>query len=275
MKRFKSIVFSVALGLIGLAFAACGAQAGGNGVENVRIGATAIPHSQILSEVVPVLYDKGFNLEIIIFDDFVQPNLALAAGDIDINFFQHTPFLTNFNYNHGTELIPVFGVHFEPLRLYAGRLDNIDNVDLQGVSIGIPDDPTNEARALQLLESVGLIGLPVGGGLTVSANDVTTNPNNIDIIPMSAELLPRALEDLDFAVINGNFALLGGVIDYAIDGVGEVPGSEAAITFTNYVVVRDGDENEAAVQALIEALNSDNIRNFIYQEYQGRVVPTF
>ena len=263
------LVTTIILGLF--IFASCG----GNDDDSViTIGATASPHAEILAYIAPVLEEQGFTLDIVIFDDFISPNLALDAGDIDINYFQHVPFLNNFNTNHGTNLVPIFGVHFEPLRVYAGRLDTLENIP-SGATIAIPDDPTNEARALQLLEYLGLIELTPGLGLSATASDVAYNPHNLEIIPLEAPILPPSLPDVDFAVINGNFALAGGVIDRAIDGAGEAPDSPAALQFTNFLVTRAGYEDSPALAALIEALNTQAIRDFIYNQYLGRVVPTF
>ncbi|MDR2183454.1 MAG: metal ABC transporter substrate-binding protein [Clostridiales bacterium] len=267
----KKIILATAI-ILGLSiFAACGGDSG----ENViNIGATASPHAEVLEQVRPILEENGFTLNIVIFDDFITPNIALDAGDIDINYFQHVPFLNNFNENHGTDLVPIFGVHFEPLRVYAGRLDSLENIP-NGATIAIPDDPTNEARALQLLEYLGLIGLTPGLGLSATASDITFNPHNLDIQPLDAPMLPPSLPDVDFAVINGNFALAGGVIDRAIDNAGEAPDSPAALQFTNYIVTRAGNEYSPGLAALIEALDTQTIRDFIYNEYLGRVIPTF
>ena len=240
------------------------AACGDNDAENqvINIGATAIPHAEILAQVAPILEEQGYTLNIIEFHDFTTPNIALQHGDIDINFFQHVPFLNNFNYNHETNLVPVFGVHFEPLRLFS--LNYTDLSGIENATIAIPDDPTNESRALLLLEDLGLI-----------SSQGAYNPHNLTILPIAADLLARTLEDVDYAVINGNFALLGGVTHLAIDGAGEEVGSEAATTFTNFIVVRHGYEENSAVLALINAINSQYIRDFINNTYYGRVVPTF
>jgi len=267
-KIFLTVVIILGLSM----FAACGGNDNDDSVIN--IGATASPHAEILEYLRPALEDAGFTLNIVIFDDFTTPNLALDAGDIDINYFQHVPFLNNFNTNHGTDLVPVFGVHFEPLRVYAGRLDSLDNIP-NGATIAIPDDPTNEARALQLLEYLGLIGLTPGLGLNATASDVAYNPHNLEIIPLEAPILPPSLPDVDFAVINGNFALAGGVIDRAIADAGEAPDSPAALQFTNFLVTRTGNEDSPALAALIDAINTQAVRDFIYNQYLGRVVPTF
>ena len=266
----KKLFLATAIILGLFIFAACG----GNDDSVITIGATASPHAEILAYVAPLLEERGFTLDIVIFDDFVTPNIALRDGDIDINYFQHVPFLNNFNTNHGTNLVPVFGVHFEPLRVYAGRLDSLENIP-SGATIAIPDDPTNEARALQLLEYLGLIRLTPGLGLSATAADVVYNPHNLEITPLEAPGLPRFLPDKDFAVINGNFALSGGVIDRAIDGAGEAPDSPAALQFTNFLVTRAGYEDSPGLAALIEVLNTQAIRDFIERQYLGRVVPTF
>jgi len=273
MKKFKSVL-AIGLVLASLLLAACGGENVAT-TETLRIGATAVPHSEILRQVIPVLEEQGIEVVLTVFDDFILPNLALDAGDIDVNFFQHTPYLTNFNYNHGTNLQPVFGVHFEPLSLYAGRLNDLNNIP-EGTVIAIPDDPTNEARALMLLESIGLIALEEGAGLSASAiSGIAENPYGLVFHTHTAQILPHALPDVDFAIINGNIALEGGVYDRAIAGAGEDPESFAALAFTNYVVVRHGDIDDPVVQALIDALNTQAVREFIYNQYEGRVLPTF
>jgi len=274
----KKILLAVVILVLSAGLVGCG-LIGGSNVANeateIVIGATAVPHAEILNQVVrPILEEQGYTLRVVEFDDFFVPNRALADGDIDLNFFQHRPFLNNFNAANGTALVPVTGVHFEPLRVYAGRLNSLENIPV-GSTISIPDDPSNEARALQLLKALGLIELEPGLGLSARAANIAHNPYGLNITPISAEQLPRTLPDVEFAVINGNFALAGGVIYRAIDGAGETPDSEAAINFTNYVVVREGEENEAIVRALVNAINSDAVRDFINQSYDGRVVPRF
>ncbi|MDR2167687.1 MAG: metal ABC transporter substrate-binding protein [Clostridiales bacterium] len=270
-------LFLVVLVLLGLfALAACGNRGG----EVTRIGATAMPHMVILEQIAPILEEQGFSIELVEFDDFQTPNIALNDGDIDINFFQHRPFLNGFNAANNTDLIPVFGVHFEPLRVYAGRLNSLENLP-NGASIAIPEDATNQARALQLLESIGLISLYPGLGLTATVTTgIAENPHNLDIQTMTAQVLPRILPDVDFAVVNGNVALQGNIIDLYVGGASENPqyptGDEfgnLGNRFTNFVVVRNGEQNEPVVAALIEAINSPPIRDFINAQYQGSVVP--
>ena len=273
--RYKALLV-LALSLA-IALTACGGGGSGAATDENRtivVGATSTPHAEVLEQILPVMAEKGFTLEIVEFDDFVQPNMALDAGDIDANYFQHAPYLHNFNENHGTDLVPVFGVHFEPLKVYAGRLDTLEDIP-QGAVIAIPDDPTNEARALGLLEYLGLIGLDPAIGTSGTADDIIDNPHGLIIRPIAADLLPRTLPDVDFAVINGNFALLGGVLDRAIEGAEEGVDSPAAQQFTNVIAVRAGDEEDVRILALIEALGTQDVRDFMYEQYLGRVVPVF
>ncbi|MCL2855758.1 MAG: MetQ/NlpA family ABC transporter substrate-binding protein [Defluviitaleaceae bacterium] len=269
----KKVVFLLAVLGLTFVFAACGGQ----DKQLIRIGATATPHAEILGQVVPILEEQGFEVEINVFNDFIAPNLALHNGDIDMNFFQHRPFMEGFNRDNGANLVPVFGVHFEPLRLYAHTPGTTLADVSEGSTIAIPHDPTNEARALQLLESLGLITLYYETRTTANAtHGVEYNPLNLDIRPMAADVLASVLPDVDFAVINGNFALQGGVMHLAVEGSGEDVASPAAREFfTNFIVVREGYESDPRVSALIDALNTQAIRDFIYQTYQTRVVPTF
>lgn len=272
MKRFFKAIAVVSVLVSAFALVGCG---GRNDDTVLVAGATAVPHYEILLQVVDVMAEKGFELQLREFSDFSTPNPALQDGSIDVNFFQHRPFLDSFNANSGAGLVPVFGVHFEPLRVYAGRLDSIDNIP-HGAIVAIPNDPTNEARALQLMEFLGLITLYEATRGTASATTgIASNPYGIVFRPVVAQTLPSVLPDVDLAVINGNVALQGGVMHLAIDGAGEDLDPNARTTFTNYVVVRSGYENDPRVLALIDALNTDEIRAFIESEYLGRVVPTF
>jgi len=274
MKKFQTVLLTFTAILALFAITACG---DGNDNQVIRIGATAVPHSEIINYITPILEEQGFTVELSVFNDFIAPNLALHNGDIDINFFQHRPFLSGFNADNNASLVPVFGVHFEPLRLYAHAQGTTLADIISGASIAIPNDPTNEARALQLLESLELITLYDDTRTTATAtHGIAQNPLNLTITPMAADMLAPALPDVDFAVINGNFALQGGVMHLAIEGSGEDIVSPAAQEFfTNFVVVRDGYENDPRVTALVNALNTQHVRDFIAEQYQGRVVPTF
>lgn len=275
MKKTKNFVIFLALALIFLILSACGAGQDSD-LTTIRIGASAVPHSEILQNIAPYMQSRGYNLEIIEFFDFVQPNLALAAGELDANYFQTLPFLDNFNRTNNENLIPVFGVHFEPLQIYAGRLNSIQNIP-NGASVGIPEDPTNGARALVLLSSLGLLELQSDLDLAnITPSDITYNPYNLQIITLPPETLPPALPDLDLAVINGNVALNGSVIDRAIYGTAEDPSSPATIPFTNWIVIRGEDYgNIPGLDVLIEAISTNEVREFILQEYSTRIVPRF
>ena len=274
MKKFQFTLLVITAILALFAITACGGE---DDEQVIRIGATAVPHSEIINYITPLLEEQGFTVELHVFNDFIAPNLALHNGDIDINFFQHRPFLSGFNADNNANLVPVFGVHFEPLRLYA-HVEGTTLADLgAGASIAIPNDPTNEARALQLLEALELITLYDDTRVTATAtHGVAQNPLGLNITPMAADMLASVLPDVDFAVINGNFALQGGVMHLAIEGSGEDAVSPAAQEFfTNFVVVREGYENDPRVAALVGVLNTQAVRDFIGVQYQGRVVPTF
>jgi len=272
MKRFFNTLVATAALVAIFALVGCGRNDGDETV--LVIGATAVPHYEILLRVVDVMAEEGFTLELREFSDFSTPNPALQDGSIDANFFQHRPFLDNFNAASGAGLVPVFGMHFEPLRVYAGRLNSLESIP-SGAVFAIPNDPTNETRALQLMEFLGLITLHAHTRGTASATTgIATNPHNLEIRPVVAQSLPSVLPDVDFAIINGNVALQGGVIGLAIPGAGEDLDPNARLTFTNYVVVRPGYENDPRIVALINALDTDEIQRFIEETYLGRVVPT-
>lgn len=238
----------------------------------ISIAATAVPHYEILQEVKPILEEMGYTLDIREVDDFVTPNLFLNDGDVDANFFQHYPFLANFNEVNEATLTPVFAVHFEPLKIYAGRLDDLNDIPA-GITVALPDDPTNLARGLQLLEAQGLLTLRADAGLTATELDIDDNPFDISVVTAAGPALPALLPDVDFAVINGNFALQGGITDRGIDGSGEDVNSEAAETFANLIVVREEDKGASWVTAIIEAMQDDAIKTFILDSYEGRVEP--
>jgi len=239
----------------------------------LKVGASPAPHAEILDTVSEQLLAEGIKLEIIEFSDYVQPNEALQSGELDANFFQHVPYLTNFNEENNTDLVDVLAVHFEPLTIYAGTSDDLSKI-ADGAKIAIPNDATNEARALLLLEAEGLIKLSDDAGITATPQDVVDNPHNIEFIEAEAAMLPRMLEDADFAVINGNFALSSG-IDADLALASESADSTAANEYANVLVVKEGRENDAAILALIDALKSEGVRNFIEKTYAGVVVPVF
>jgi len=242
-------------------------------VTTLRVGATASPHAEILEQVKEDLKAQGIDLEIIEFSDYVTPNTALDSGELDANFFQHVPYLDDFNSENGTDLVSVLPIHFEPLTIYAGQSDDLKSI-ADGATIAIPNDTTNEARALLLLEAEGLISLKEGVGIAATPADIVDNAHNIKFVEAEAAALPRLLDDADFAVINGNFALSAG-IDSALALASESADSEAADMYANVLVVKAGNENDAGIQKLISALKSDSVRTFINESYDGVVVPVF
>ena len=240
----------------------------------IKIGATPLPHAEILKIAKELLEAQGYDLQIVEFTDYVQPNLALDSGDLDANFFQHKPYLDQFNTERGTDLISVANVHFEPLGIYAGKTASLDAIP-DKAQVAVPNDATNEARALLLLEAQGLIKLKAGADLNATAKDIVENPKNLQIVEIAAEQLARSLQDVDIAVINGNYAIQAG-LNAATDALAkEDPASIAATTFANIIVVKNGNENDPAIQALIKAVTSPEVKTYIETTYQGAVVPVF
>ncbi|SFU83300.1 MetQ/NlpA family ABC transporter substrate-binding protein [Alicyclobacillus macrosporangiidus] len=239
----------------------------------LKVGASPVPHAEILNAVKPILAKEGIDLQVVEFQDYVQPNRALAEGSLDANFFQHVPYLNEYNQQNHTDLVPTVSVHFEPLGLYPGRSTSLSNIP-DGAKIAVPNDTTNEARALLLLQSAGVISLKQPLTINETKQDITANPHHVQIVELDAASIPRHLKDVDYAVINGNYAVQAGLtIDKALTK--ESADSLAAKTYANVVVVRKGDENKPAIQKLDEALQSDTVRQFIEQHYHGSVVPVF
>ena len=209
-----------------------------------------------------ILAEQGIDLEIVEFSDYVQPNLVTESGEVDANYFQHTPYLDSFNEENGTHLVSVGAVHYEPFGIYPGKSDDLANI-ADGATIAVPNDTTNEARALQLLAAQGLITVRDGAGLTATVNDITDNPHNLQIKEIEAAQLPRTVQDVDFAVINGNYAMEAG-FSVGKDALAtEDASSEAAQTYANVLVVKEGRENDPAIQALYAALTSDKVKDYI------------
>jgi D-methionine transport system substrate-binding protein len=238
----------------------------------LTVGASPTPHAQILEAIRPLLAEQGINLVIEEFTDYILPNQALDSGDLGANFFQHQPYLDDFNANNGTELASVVATHFEPLGIYAGRSADLAAIPT-GAKIAVPSDTTNEARALQLLAAQGILTLKPDDGLAATVLDIVENPYNVEIIELEAAQVPRSLADVDFAVANGNNALAAGITDKLI--ASESADSEAAQLYANVLVVRVGDENRPEIKALVDALTSDTARAFIEETFGANVVPVF
>ncbi len=240
----------------------------------IVIGASITPHAEILAVVKEILAEEGYELEIKKFTDYIQPNLTLDTGDLDANYFQHQPYLDDFNAENKTDLVPIVAVHYEPFGIYGGKTASIEELK-DGAQIAVPNDPTNEARALLLLEAQGLIKLKEGSDLKATVNDIVENPKKLDIIEIEAAQLPRSIQDVDLSVINGNYAIQAG-LNASTDALAtEDKDSLAAATFANIVAVRKGDENREDLKALVKAITSDKVKSFIEEKYQGAVVPVF
>ncbi len=280
LKPFAGIV---AVAGLAVALTACGSNSSSSATtaasssdssdKVITVGASPSPHAEILDAIKDELANEGYELKVVEYNDYVQPNVALSDGDLDANYFQHLPYLENYNEENGTDLVSAAAIHFEPMGLYAGKSSDINNVP-DGAKIAVPSDATNEARALLLLQDQGVIKLKDGVGLEATANDIEENPHNIELVEVEAAAVARTLEDADFGVINGNYALSAG-LDTSATLASEDADSVAAQTYANIVAVRNGDEETDKTKALVKALTSETARKFIEDQYQGSVIPVF
>ena len=278
MKKFVTVALVAALS-VGL-LAGCGGNdkkdADANAEDKViTVAASPSPHAQILTEAVAgVLEQDGYTLEVKEFTDYVQPNNVVENGEIDANYFQHQPYLDDFNAENNTHLVSVVDVHYEPFGIYSKQHASLDEL-AEGAVISVPNDTTNEARALQLLQAQGIITLKEDAGLNATKADIVDNPYNVDIQEVEAAALPPTLDSADFAVINGNYAIPAG-LNVANDALAcEDAASEAAQTFANVIAVKEGAENSEKIQALVKAITSDEVRDYINTTFEGAVVPIF
>ncbi len=242
----------------------------------IIVGATIEPHATILNSdaVKNSLAEQGFSIKVVEYTDYVQPNVATQDGSLDANFFQHVPYLNDFNTNNGTTLVSAANVHFEPLGLYPGKSAAIDAIP-DGGQIAVPNDTSNEARALLLLQDAGLIKLKDNVGLEATINDIVENPKNLDIVEIEAAQTARVLQDVDAAVINGNYALEAGLSASENALITEATDSEGAATYANVLVVKEGNEETDKTKALIKAITSEETKKFIEEQWKGAVVPVF
>lgn len=239
----------------------------------LKVGATPAPHAEILEVVKDLLAEQGITLEIAQYNDYVQPNNAVEDGSLDANYFQHITYMNDFNEEYGTHLVSAAEVHYEPMGLYAGKTTSLDEL-ADGALIGLPNDATNEGRALLVLQQEGLITLSEDAGITATINDIVDNPKNLQFSEMEAAQLPLRLADLDMAVINGNYAIDAGLsMDDAL--AVESADGEAAQAYVNVLAVEEGREDDPAIQALAAALCSDEVKAFIDENYNGAVVAVF
>ena len=239
----------------------------------IKVGATPAPHAEILEIAKGILAEQGITLEIVEFNDYIQPNVAVENEELDANYFQHITYMNQFNESDGTHLVSAAGIHYEPLGLYAGKTASLEELP-DGAQIAVPNDTTNEARALLLLQQEGLITLKEGAGITATKADIAENPKNLDIVELEASQLPVRLGDVDMAVINGNYAIDAGLKVSDALAVESADG-EAAQAYVNVLAVKEGHENDPAIQALVEALKSDEVKTFMDETYEGAVVPMF
>jgi len=268
----KTIAIILTLVLI-LSFAACGRKAS---AKTIKIGASITPHAEILREAAKLLEKEGYTLEVVEYTDYVQPNTAVEDGSLDANYFQHTPYLNTFNAENKTHLVSVGLVHYEPFGIYAGKVKDLSELP-EGAKIGVPNDGSNETRALLLLQQEGIITLKEGIDASSNATklDVTENPKSIEIVEMEAAQISKALSDLDFGVINGNYALQAG-LNAGTDALAvEDASGSGAQTYANVLCVKEGHEKDEAILALFKALTSQEVKTFINSTYQGAVVPIF
>ena len=238
----------------------------------IKVAASATPHAEILEEAKPILEKEGWDLEVTVFDDYVQPNLVVESGDFDANYFQHIPYLDNFNEEQGTHLVNAGGIHYEPFGIYPGTKKTLDDLE-DGDTIAVPNDTTNEARALLLLQDNGVITLKDGAGLEATVKDIEENPKNIQIEELEAAQVSRVKDEVAFVVLNGNYALQAGYSVSKDSIAHETSDSEAAKTYVNVIAVKEGNEDNEAVKALVDVLKSDEIKDYINETYDGAVVP--
>lgn len=262
------------IALLSVAVFAAGALTGcgkGGDDKKITIAASAVPHAEILEQAKPLLEARGYTLEIKVFSDYIQPNNVVESGDFDANYFQHIPYLETFNEEHGTHLVNAGGIHYEPFGLYPGKESDLANI--QGATVAVPNDTTNEARALLLLQDNGYLTLREGAGLNATKLDIVENPYQIEIVELEAAQIPRMLVDVSFGIMNGNYAMEAGytVSDNAL--LYESVESDAAGTYVNVVAVKEGNENSDKIKALVEVLKSEEIRKFIDENYNGGVIP--
>ncbi|MCF6097530.1 MetQ/NlpA family ABC transporter substrate-binding protein [Thermovorax subterraneus] len=278
MKKFLALFLTLSI----LAFLLSGCGQNQSASENsanqqvqnekvtIKVGASPVPHAEILEVVKPILEKEGINLEIVEFTDYVQPNLKLAEKELNANYFQHIPYLEEFSKEHNLDLTYIAKVHIEPMGAYSQKIKNLGELK-EGATVAIPNDPTNAGRALLLLQTAGLIKLKPEAGIKATVGDIVENPKGLKITELEAATLPRVLPDVDLAVINTNYALEAGLVPTKDALIIE----DANSPYVNVLVVRKGDESRPELKKLAEALNSPEVKKFIEEKYQGAVVPAF
>lgn len=279
MKKTLRKLFAAALvGALSVSMlAGCGSSNGDSkkdSAENktIKVAASATPHAEILEYAKTALKEKRYDLEVTIFDDYVKPNEVVESGEFDANYFQHEPYLNSFNEEKGTHLVIAGKIHYEPFGIYPGTKKSLDDI-ADGDTIAVPNDTTNEARALLLLQDNGIIKLKDGAGINATVNDIEENPHNIEIVELEAAQVARVVDETSFVVLNGNYALQAG-FSVSKDALAyETSDSEAAKTYVNVIAVKEGNENNEAIKALVDVLKSDDVKKYINDTYDGAVLP--
>ena len=281
-KSVKKLFAAVLVGALSVsALTACGSSDDSKGTDStssdaglktITVAASATPHAEILEYAKTALKEQGYDLQVTIFDDYVKPNEVVESGEFDANYFQHVPYLDSFNEEKGTHLVVAGKIHYEPFGIYPGTKNSLDDI-ADGDSIAVPNDTTNEARALLLLQDNGIIKLRDGAGINATVNDIAENPHNIKIVELEAAQVARVVDETAFVVLNGNYALAAG-FSVGKDALAyEQNDSEAAKTYVNVIAVKEGNENSDAIKALVDVLKSDDVKNYIKDTYDGAVLP--
>ena len=277
MKKFGAFLLAGVLAIGALT--GCGStdkkaesSTGSTDTQVIKVAASATPHAEILEEAKPLLAKEGYDLQVTVFDDYVQPNEVVDSGDFDANYFQHVPYMEQFNKEKGTKLVDAGDIHYEPFGIYPGTKKSLDEI-ADGDEIAVPNDTTNEARALLLLQDNGIITLKDGAGLNATVKDIAENPHNVEIVELEAAQVARVTGETAYVVLNGNYALEAG-FSVGKDALAyEKSDSEAAKTYVNVIAVKEGNENSDKIKALVDVLKSDEIKDFINEKYDGAVIP--
>ncbi|MGN0401778.1 MAG: MetQ/NlpA family ABC transporter substrate-binding protein [Acetatifactor sp.] len=273
-KKFvgKKILGAVLAGALAAAtLTGCGAGKEGDS-KVIKIAASPTPHSEILEKAKPILAEKGYDLQITVFEDYVIPNEVVESGEFDANYIQHVPYLNSFNEEKGTHIVNVGEIHYEPFGIYPGTKKSLADI-ADGDTIAVPNDTTNEARALLLLQDNGIIKLKEGAGLTATVNDIVENPYNVKIKELEAAQVSRVVGEVPYVVLNGNYALEAGYVVSRDALAYESADSEAAKTYVNIIAVKEGNEDNEGIKELVEILKSEEIQKFITEKYEGAVIP--
>ena len=278
-KKLTTVLIAILTASLALfSLAGCGSSSSSTSSSStsnktIKVGASPTPHAEILNHIKDALKEEGYDLQVVEYNDYIQPNTALQSGELDANYFQHITYLNNFNEENGTNLVSAGSIHFEPMRIYAGKTKSLS--DLQdGAKVSVPNDTTNEARALLLLQQEGLIKLKDGASTNATKLDIVENPKNLQINEVEAAQVPRTVSDVDILVVNCNYALSAG-LDSSTALAVESDTGEAAKAYANVIAVKSGEENSDKTKALVKALETSDVKSFIEKEYDGAVVALF